>query len=147
MLGERDLDELWRRMARVYGHRWTTHFGETDDGTWLAGLRGIAPEHLAEGLRRVIARGDPWPPSLPEFRLVCLGIPKRSLAVTRALNGASTPLAERMRQVVGTWDLNHLSEKDLRARLGDAYDTLADEAVAALAPPGEADGRRLGHAR
>ena len=49
-------------------------FGEADDGTWLTGLRELLPEELARGVRAYINRTDAWPPSLPEFRALCLGI-------------------------------------------------------------------------
>jgi hypothetical protein len=66
-----DLDELWRRMARMYGHKWVSSYGDRDDGTWRAGLRGLAREQIVRGLRRCADSGDPWPPSLPEFRALC----------------------------------------------------------------------------
>lgn len=67
------------RMAEIYGHRWTSAFGENPDQgaalTWAKGLAGIAPAQLAEGLVSCLASADPWPPTLPEFRARCLGVP------------------------------------------------------------------------
>lgn len=93
---------IWVRMAEIYGHKWTSAYGETaDDGgageTWAKGLAGITPEQLGEGLKACLASADPWPPTLPEFRARCLGIP--SLAQVRLeLRGS-----ERSRFTLQVW--------------------------------------------
>jgi len=60
-------------MAAIYGHKWVSAHGDSDitRDTWQRGLRDITTAELAAGLRAVIARPDPWPPSLPEFRALC----------------------------------------------------------------------------
>lgn len=61
-------------MTRMYGHRWTSNYGERDDGTWARGLRGITAEQLGKGIQRILepsATADGWPPTLPEFRAMC----------------------------------------------------------------------------
>lgn len=40
--------------------------------TWASGLIGVTGEMMANGVRACIASGNEWPPSLPEFRAVCL---------------------------------------------------------------------------
>jgi hypothetical protein len=66
-------------MAEIYGHRWTSAYGDNpNEGaaqTWAKGLGGIHPRQLADGLRNCLASADPWPPTLPEFRAMCLCIP------------------------------------------------------------------------
>lgn len=59
-------------MASAYGHKWTSSYGESDDGTWLAGLRDLTQDQMRDGLERVLTSGREWPPSLPEFRNICL---------------------------------------------------------------------------
>lgn len=70
---------LWRRMTEIYGHRWTAAHGESaEDGsgeTWSKGLTGLSAQQLATGLEACIVRADPWPPTLPEFRALCVGVP------------------------------------------------------------------------
>lgn len=58
-------------MARIYGHKWTS-IAEADDGTWLAGLQDLKPSQIAIGLGNLLQAGTEWPPSLPEFRDLCL---------------------------------------------------------------------------
>ena len=84
-LNARMIVNLWERFTHIYGHKFSAAFGESaanPDGsltdvaqTWAGGLRGITGAQLAAGLRTCIASGDAWPPSLPEFRAMCL--PKR----------------------------------------------------------------------
>ena len=73
------LRTLWLRMGEIYGHRWTSAYGESADtgagGTWSKGLAGLSPSQLAAGLSASIASADAWPPTLPEFRARCIGIP------------------------------------------------------------------------
>ncbi len=70
-LTERHIQLLWERMAKIYGHKWVSSFGATDDGTWLLGLRDVAPEQIGVGLECCRTRMDAWPPTLPEFRALC----------------------------------------------------------------------------
>lgn len=60
-------------MTRIYGHKWSS-ISERDDGTWLAGLVGITPEQIASALGRLVLMTREWPPTLPEFRKLCLGV-------------------------------------------------------------------------
>ena len=48
---ERQMAELWVRMTAMFGHRWQSAYGERDEGTWRAGLRGVLGEQIARGLR------------------------------------------------------------------------------------------------
>jgi hypothetical protein len=131
MLSEKHINEVWRRMAKIYGHRWTSSFGEADDGTWLTGLRDLLPEELAVGLRACIKREDDWPPVLPEFRRLCLGYESKGQAIEMALRGGYIePLPDLMRQMVGSWDLSHKTEKELRAQLANLYADAVSELTA-----------------
>lgn len=69
-------------MGEVYGHKWVSGYGEAlnKDGslasvaeTWLVGLTGVNAEQFASGLEVCVKSGEPWPPTLPEFREMCLG--------------------------------------------------------------------------
>jgi hypothetical protein len=58
-------------MTAIYGHRWTSQHGEADDGTWRKGLADVDPNTVGQALRRLIDRHEGWPPTLPEFRMMC----------------------------------------------------------------------------
>jgi len=60
-------------MTKIYGHKWVSSFGEADDGSWLSGLHDVSVQQIATGLDACRVRLDLWPPSLPEFRALCIG--------------------------------------------------------------------------
>ena len=73
---------LWERLSHIYGHKWTSAFGECafgDNGeltdvarTWLSALEDLDTRQIADGLRSCC--DDPsneWP-NLPMFRARCL---------------------------------------------------------------------------
>lgn len=70
---------LWQRMSEIFGPRWTSAFGEDAGGgagqTWAKGLAGLTVDQVAAGVEAVIVAGQDWPPMLPVFRAMCLGIP------------------------------------------------------------------------
>jgi hypothetical protein len=83
-------------MVQIYGHRWLSAYGDaTEEGvmsetakTWQKALRGVTYEQIARGLAKCLESGNSWPPSLPEFRALCLGNyteqPKQNAAAYRA---------------------------------------------------------------
>lgn len=69
-------------MADIYGHRWTSQYGDTDErNTWARALADLSADQLAVGLRRCVEIGadraqtqrEDWPPTAGEFRGYCLG--------------------------------------------------------------------------
>jgi len=58
-------------MAEIYGHKWTSAYGDEPVDSWVRGLSDIEPKEIATGLEACVMRGDDWPPSLPEFRGLC----------------------------------------------------------------------------
>jgi len=108
-LTENHIAQLWGKMARVYGHRWVSGFGESDDGTWLDGLKGLVPENLADGYREMIdSREYDWPPTLPEFRRLCFGIDDDQARVEAKL---------QIRKKIGSFDFNKLTVNQLEGRI------------------------------
>ena len=77
LLSDEQMRQLWERMGMMYGHRWKANFGLADDGTWKKGLAGLTPKQIGDGLVKCLERrprdGDEdWPPTLSEFRAMCL---------------------------------------------------------------------------
>jgi len=65
--------QVWVRFAEIYGHKWTSQYGDKYLESWAAGLSGLTAQELANGFRWCVTqRNDPWPPSLPEFRSACI---------------------------------------------------------------------------
>lgn len=57
----------------MFGHTWASQQGDAPNDTWLRGLAGVRNDQYAKGLQRCLDRGDTFPPTLPEFRAMCLG--------------------------------------------------------------------------
>lgn len=77
-LPEGTIDRIWQRMTDIYGHKWTSGYGDCDkDGTWAMGLADMTNAELRAGFVACVKRSDPWPPSLPEFRSLCRPVQER----------------------------------------------------------------------
>ena len=134
LLTERHMADLWRRMSRIYGHRWTSAFGAKDDSTWLRGLRDMTPAQVGHGLSRCAThRADGWPPTLPEFRALCtptaedLGLPTPDAAYREAAladrdHRWSHPAVFAAAQAVGLFELRTLPEAKSRPLFERAYE-------------------------
>jgi hypothetical protein len=63
----------------MYGHRWTSQQGEEPNDTWIRGTYGLTTDQIARGLSQCVNLAHDWPPTLPEFRKLCLddpGVPR-----------------------------------------------------------------------
>src|SRR5690348_4115361 len=86
---DKGLTELWLGMIGAFGHKWTSSHGElpverSEEGArsltktgaiWQRGLFGCDDAMVRRGFETCIQRPDEWPPSLPTFRRMALGIP------------------------------------------------------------------------
>lgn len=152
-LPERWAEEIFRRMENRYGARWVDAMGGIDRTrmrqAWAEELAGYTPDEIARGLDG--CRVKPWPPSLPEFLLLC-----RPLLSARAeWEEARVQMAERLRcresdvwsrpQVywaavaIGNYDLQTLPWENVRARWEYALSSASADDV----PPYQAPARAL----
>lgn len=69
------VETVWQLMGSMYGHRWTSSFGDSvdPDRVWAATLAGLDETQIRYGMRQCVAQGHEWPPSAPEFRKLCTG--------------------------------------------------------------------------
>lgn len=120
-------------MAEIYGHRWTSAYGETADDagageTWAKGLAGITGEQLGEGLKACLASADPWPPTLPEFRARCLGIPSLAQVRLELRGNARSRFTLQVWQGLDSYRFKQATSEQSDRLLRDAYE-LAREHV------------------
>lgn len=66
---------VWQLMGSMYGHRWTSSFGDSvdPDRVWAATLAGLDETQIRYGMRQCVNLALDWPPTAPEFRKLCLG--------------------------------------------------------------------------
>ena len=132
---------LWQRMAEIYGHRWTSNFGD-DAGkgagyTWARGLAGLTNEQIRAGVDAALASAEPWPPTLPEFRALCLSIP--SFATARATVHAKqvTPFLRLMWTHIDGYRFRQADQDASDRLLRNAYELARDHVMRGGALPPE----------
>lgn len=138
---------FWARMVAIYGGKWARDYGdacENDDGTltvtgdtWQRGLAGVSEQQIAAGLQACLTSADPWPPTLPAFRALCLGVPPLR-SVLHEINAylrsgsrdghESTPFVRLVWRHLDTHRLRHADADRVDALVRDAYE-IAREAV------------------
>lgn len=108
---------LWLRMGKQFGARWTSQYGDCDDGTWAAALRGVDTPTLGNALGRVALGGSEFPPSLPEFLAICgraCGLPDAGSAYADAChNRWRHPVVYEAARRVGIYELRTRAERDM----------------------------------
>jgi hypothetical protein len=70
-------------MQRIYGYRWSSQYGEADDGTWSAGLREFSETEIFVAIQACVDSTEKWPPGLPEFRALCRPVKRENEAMYR----------------------------------------------------------------
>ncbi len=125
-------------MTEIYGHKWTKAHGDNDKhGTWLSGLGDVTPEQIAKGFRTCLTRTDAWPPSLPEFRAMCLpsaedlGLPEAREAYMMAVSSNwAHPAILHAAQQVGTYELKTQAESKTWPLFRTAYKHTVEKVIA-----------------
>lgn len=117
---------LWVRMAEIYGHRWTSAYGDNpNEGaalTWAKGLAGISAKQVGDGLRACVSSSDPWPPTLPEFRGMCLSIPTlAAVKVEQAQEGGRSPFVRLVWSYLDGYAMRRMSSDQCDRAIREAY--------------------------
>ncbi len=124
-------------MMEIFGHRWATAYGEAAevDGqltgcaeTWGKGLAGITPQQIAAGLKTCITSSDPWPPTLPAFRGMCLEVPTLYRVEQALAAGETSPFLQLVRQRLDWYAYRQATAANAGRMLRAAYE-LAREHV------------------
>lgn len=80
-LSDKVIGQIWVRMTSIYGHKWASQLGRLVDDNgkmsdaarcWQKGLINVTVDDLKVGFDALARSGQAWPPSLPEFRKMCL---------------------------------------------------------------------------
>lgn len=143
MLSCEVIDALWISMADQYGPRWTSSYGiDPANGagrTWAMGLAGLTHKQVSRGVHACAVRSDPWPPSMSEFRAMCIGIP--SLAAVRVeLRSGAAQISAFTRAVWTELDVfryRHSSADQAERLLRDTYELVRERTMRGVPLPEE----------
>jgi hypothetical protein len=124
--------KLWVRMAAVYGYRWTSAYGERCDDdsgaltvagdTWQRGLSGVGEHRIGTGLNACLMSADPWPPTLPHFRALCMEIPMLAIVAKAIREGSDfSPFVTLVWRQLDAPRFRQSSIEKAEALLRDAY--------------------------
>lgn len=139
-LADTHLRRVWERMAAIFGAKWVSSMGpspQTPSGaltvfgdTWARALSMFNGFEIAAGLEACLTRTDPWPPSLPEFRMMCLRVPTIA-QVRRELRqevDVFSPFTLLVYRHMDAFTFRRADSRHAETMLREAY----DEAAAAL---------------
>lgn len=130
MITEKHMEAIWKKMARIYGHKWVSNYGARDDGTWFSAIQKFPEESVMRGLEKCLLRPDPWPPSLPEFCQMCLDIPDVGTVVNKLLNqDYSDSMSLAIKKKIGSWNLQNQTTKEIRQQVMALYESTYLEIV------------------
>ena len=64
---------IWPILSSMYGHKFTSQFGEALDSTWIACLKGLNELQVKKGLEACLQEYPVWPPGAAQYRALCEG--------------------------------------------------------------------------
>ena len=108
-LTDKKVKQLFMRFGAIWLQKWTSAFPTSAALTiakaeWSEGLSGISDKSILRGITTVRQTLE-WPPSIAEFRRLCLGLPDKQTVRFRVLQGGGDPLTNMIREMIGDWEL------------------------------------------
>ena len=131
---------LWIEMGAVFGAQWISAMsGETGPvamAMWGQHLGDLPDEMIDRGVEACATEARDWPPSLAQFRQLCLGLGDDGAALAAAMRGdKSNAIAAQLIPMVSSWDRDRMTAKDLERRYRDGLAEARQAAEAAVIPP------------
>lgn len=133
------LRRLWERMVAVFGHAWAGTHGLTphdktgalsiSGDTWARAMAGMSGQQIAAGIEACIAEGAEFPPNLPRFRAMCLGVPSLAAVRSELRRGESSPFARATWAELDAFRYKRASAEQADRLLRDAYDLVRDRVM------------------
>jgi hypothetical protein len=132
---------LWERMTEIYGNGFTSKFGDDAlagaGATWREGLAGLTLIQISAGVASCMASGGEWPPSLPAFKAMCLGIPRLSVVRADLANTSARrqPFTLLVWGHLNSWAFRHADERLAQQLLREAYEEAREHVMRGGALP------------
>lgn len=96
-------------MTNLYGHKFTSVFGETPHEDWVTVFVGVTGRQIADGLNQCLENYPEWPPGAAQLRALCLG--KNPRNTDSEGNDATWQLAHRDAENKKFWEGRQLEEQ------------------------------------
>jgi hypothetical protein len=154
---DRKFAEFFAVMSGIYGHKWVAQYGNEPDGisarVWNDGLDGLTLPQIANAVRyyKNTSVTAVWPPSLPEFRSVALGVPTLAKVKHDLRTGTATPFIKILWRFIDGYRWKQASYEAADRMAAEAYELavacltggepMPDELQAALSQDKEAQDR------
>ena len=152
------LRRLWERMTSAYPFKWAPAMGDSPqhpatlpDGsphpqagqltvagdTWARGLAGLTGEQIGRGLEGCINSGNPWPPTLTEFKARALDIPSFAAVSADSANAGARrmPFTTEVFRRIDLWSYRQAPEIVADKLLKRAYDDVFEDVMRGLQLP------------
>lgn len=112
-------------------------------GQWALTLSDVSYEQVGAALKALRLSGREWPPTAPEFRVLCLypDFPSRE-AITRevmellrqgkSINDLSPEARYAVVKHTDRWELANLTIKEVRDRMSAAYTAMREDLIAGV---------------
>ena len=123
-LSDRHVVRFFSRMTHLFGHKWSSVYGDAmangklapSARQWAYDLRDMTPEQVALGVAETERRGLEWPPGPIEFKRLCLQIPSLAQLMDRQTDYG--PVCAEIRKLLDWYRIDGLSTKDARELAG-----------------------------
>lgn len=140
-LSTRRIDRLFLQLAAIYPYKWSGQFPEGVEEAvevakyeWFEGLNDLTEFHIKRGIEKCRKIGGSFPPSIPEFRKLCLltlhelGIlPIEEAYEQFCKKDFTNPIVEDIYLKIGSWNYKTLSAIELRKRFNTCYHMVCDK--------------------
>ena len=109
----------------------------TAGDTWAKGLTGLSAGQLAHGLEACITRNDVWPPTLPEFRALCMDVPTLAQVKADLLGKAAerAPFTLLVWRYIDGHAFRRADQRTADRMLSDAYEVAREQAMRGVPLP------------
>ena len=101
--------QLFLRFSAIWGNKWNSQFTDAAivpiiESEWANGLAGISTESIRRGIN---ASRDSleWPPSIAEFKRICLGIPDKQSVIAMVVKGGGDALSDKIVGMIGSYEV------------------------------------------
>lgn len=127
-MNDQKFAEFFAVMAGIFGHKWTSQYGENPENisarVWNDGLSELSLQQIAFAIRHYKNHNVTaiWPPSLPEFRSVALGIPTLGQIRFDIARKNKTPFTQLVWQKLDGYLLARADQRMADSMIREAYE-------------------------